>query len=92
ALWPNPYSGRRLRSLLREAGLDVEPDVGSSALVVPEEMLPGLLATQGAALVEAGVVTADEVSALNREVEAASGHGDAFVSVTMFAAIGRRPE
>ena len=35
--WPNPYSGRLLRGQLRAAGLDVDPDIGSSALVFPDD-------------------------------------------------------
>ena len=35
--WANPFSGRLLRSQLLAAGLAVDPDVGSSALVLPDD-------------------------------------------------------
>src|SRR4051794_2667193 len=35
----NPFAGRRLRPLLRAAGLEVDDEVGSSAYVLPEPML-----------------------------------------------------
>ena len=91
--WPNPFSGRRLRGQLRAAGLDVDPDVGSSALVLPDEALrAGGLVAQGAGpAVEAGAVTRDELDTLFAELDAALDRGDAFVSVTMFAAVGRKP-
>ena len=91
--WANPFSGRLLKGQLLAAGLAVDPDIGSSALVLPDEALRegGMLAMSGAAAVQAGVVTQAEVDALVDGVAAASAKGEAFVSVTMFAVIGRRP-
>ena len=91
--WANPFSGRLLKGQLLAAGLAVDPDIGSSALVLPDEALRegGMLAMSGAAAVQAGVVTQAEVDALVDGVAAASASGEAFVSVTMFAVIGRRP-
>lgn len=91
--WPNPFSGRLLRGQLVRAGLVVDPDIGSSALVLPDEALRegGMLGASGPTAVQAGVVTQDELDALVGEVDAASHRGEAFVAVTMFAVIGRRP-
>ncbi len=91
--WANPFSGRLLKGQLLAAGLAVDPDIGSSALVLPDEALRegGMLAMSGAAAVQAGVVTQAEVDALVDGVAEASARGEAFVSVTMFAVIGRRP-
>ena len=38
---PNPHSGRLLRSQLLAAGLEVDPDIGSSALVLPDGAFRG---------------------------------------------------
>ena len=89
----NPFSGRLLKGQLLAAGLVVDPDIGSSALVLPDEALRegGMLAMSGASAVQAGAVTQAELDALVGGVAAASARGEAFVSVTMFAVIGRRP-
>jgi hypothetical protein len=91
--WPNPFSGRRLRGQLVAASLVVDPDVGSSALVLPDEALRegGMIGMSGPAAVEAGAVTQDELDALVSGVSAAAACGEAFVSVTMFGVLGRRP-
>ncbi len=91
--WANPFSGRLLKGQLVAAGLVVDPDIGSSALVLPDEALRegGMLAMSGAAAVQAGAVSQAELDTLVDGVAAASARGEAFVSVTMFAVIGRRP-
>ena len=91
--WPNPYSGRFLRGQLLAAGLEVDPDIGSSALVLPDEALHGggMMAMTAPAAIASGAVTADEVADLIAGIDAAAQRGDAFVSVTMFAVLGRRP-
>ena len=35
----NPFAGRHLRAQLQRAGLVVRPDIGSSALLLPDEMM-----------------------------------------------------
>ena len=91
--WPNPFAGRLLRGQLRAAGFAVDPDIGSSALVLPDEAVRGggMLALTAADAVDAGAVTREELDAVIADLEVAVDRGDAFVSVTMFAAIGRRP-
>lgn len=90
---PNPFSGRHLRAHLRAAGLDVDPDIGSSALVLPDEALRGggPVMTPVPAALAAGAVTQDEVDRLAADLEAAAAQGTAFAAVTMFAAVGRKP-
>jgi SAM-dependent methyltransferase len=89
---PNPFSGRRLRALLRGAGLEVDTDVGSSAFVLGEEMIrQGGLAAQGLQrAVRAGTVTPAEAEAFLAHLRAAAEQGTAFMAVTMFAVVGRR--
>ena len=91
--WPNPYSGRLLRGQLRAAGLDVDPDIGSSALVFPDEALRGggMIALSGPAAVASGAVTPEELASVVDGIEAGLDRGDAFFSVTMFAVLARRP-
>ena len=91
--WPNPFSGRLLRGQLLAAGLAVDPDVGSSALVLPDDVLRegGMLGMAGPAAVEAGAVTPEELDGMVAAISSAAERGEAFVSVTMFGVIGRRP-
>ena len=87
----NPFAGRRLRALLRAAGLQVDDEVGSSAYVLPQAMLAGgamaLPAVQRA--LAAGTVTQAEADAFLAGMREAAGRGAAFMSVTMFAVVGR---
>ncbi|HNV15780.1 MAG: methyltransferase domain-containing protein [Actinomycetales bacterium] len=91
--WPNPHSGRLLRSQLLAAGLEVDPDIGSSALVLPDGAFRGggMMAMSAPAAIASGAVTAEELAGLISGLEAAAEHGRAFFSVTMFAVLGRRP-
>lgn len=91
--WPNPFSGRLLRGQLLAAGLEVDPDIGSSALLMPDEAVRGggMLALSAEDAVASGAVTREELDAVIADLNAAVDRGDAFVSVTMFAAIGRQP-
>ena len=90
--WPNPFSGRLLRGQLLAAGLDVDPDIGSSALVFPDEAMRGggMIALSAPAAVASGAVTPEEVASLVDGIEAAVQRGDVFFSVTMFAVFARR--
>ena len=91
--WPNPYAGRFLRGQLRAAGLDVDPDIGSSALVFPDAALRngGMIGLSAPAAVASGAVTPEEIASLLDGIDAALDRGDAFFSVTMFAVLGRHP-
>lgn len=89
----NPFSGRRLRGQLTRAGLAVDADIGSSAVILPDEMLvdPALLRINSAAAVAEGAITQDEADRLEHEVVEAAKAGEVFFAVTMFSVIGRRP-
>ena len=90
--WPNPFSGRRLRGQLAAAGLEVDGDIGSSALVLPDAAVRGggMLALAAPIAIERGAVTREEVDALIADLDAGLDRGETFVSVTMFAAVGRK--
>lgn len=88
----NPFAGRLLRGQLLRAGLTVDPDIGSAALVMPDEMTRDakVFTTNGAFAVESGDVTQEELDTIVQELLEATDRGEAFLSVTMFAVVGRR--
>ncbi len=89
---PNPFSGRRLRGLLRTAGLHVDADVGSSSYVLPQVMLRDA-AMAGPAIERAiagGTLTPEEAEGLRSALREAADRGTAFMAVTMFAVVARR--
>lgn len=88
----NPFAGRYLRGQLRSAGLTVDDEVGSAALVMPDEVMRtfGMFVVNAALSVEEGVVTQEEVDAHVRGVREAVDRGEAFLSVTMFSVVARR--
>lgn len=88
----NPGSGRRLPGLLMDAGLQVDPDIGSSAIVVTGAALlqwPGLSIGVKKAVSD-GVLTAIDGEQLREDLTRAAEQGRAFFSVTMYAVVGRR--
>ncbi|TIC87382.1 methyltransferase domain-containing protein [Nocardioides sp. GY 10113] len=88
---PNPFAGRHLRRQLRTAGLDVDPDIGSAALV-PDDQLGAVMSELSIVrAVETGDLTDDEAERLRREFVSALERHEAFLSVTMFSVIGRKP-
>jgi SAM-dependent methyltransferase len=90
----NPFAGRHLRGQLRTAGLNVDPDIAATAVVMPEEVIGGrqLWRPTIALAMEEGVVTADDVRQFERDIADALDRGDAFVAVTMFGVLARKDE
>lgn len=88
---PNGLSGRSLRRHLVRAGLRVDPDIGSSALVFPDTMLRGgsILQQNVSGAVESGAITAAEGDRFVTEFLAAAEREEAFVAVTMFSVVAR---
>lgn len=88
----NPFSARYLPNQLRAAGLVVDHDIGSAALIMPPRALlgSGILHRNADAAVADGAVTRDEADALLAEVMAAARAGTAFFSVTMYAVVARK--
>ena len=89
---PNALSGRYLRIRLQAAGLEVDADIGSTALVMPDEFLarPVMLGVSADLAVEEGAIARAEADELLGAVSDAAGRGEAFMSVTMFAAVARK--
>jgi SAM-dependent methyltransferase len=89
----NPFSGRHLRGQLHRAGLVVDPDIGATAVVMPDDLLRDLafIRTNLELAVEAGRLTAQEAEAVTAAARDAVDDGSAFFAVTMFAVCARRP-
>ncbi|MBD8870583.1 methyltransferase domain-containing protein [Nocardioides donggukensis] len=90
----NPRSARRVPRLAMTAGLLVDPDVGSSAVVISQEMLletPLLPMVADQAVADGAVSRAEADAAVAAQHEAAR-QGWAFASVTVFAFLLRKPE
>ncbi len=89
----NPFSGRHLRGQLHRAGLVVDPDIGATAVLMPDELVRDLafLRNNIDHAVEDGVITDAEAEAYAAAATEAVDAGTAFVSVTMFAVCARRP-
>lgn len=89
---PNPFAGRHLRPQLRAAGLTVDADIGSSALVFDEGLAlnAGLMRTNAAPAVAEGAITPEEAERMVAEQVAAAERGESFFAVTLFAVVGRK--
>ncbi|MFY9913814.1 MAG: methyltransferase domain-containing protein [Nocardioidaceae bacterium] len=60
--WANPFSGRRLPRLLTAAGLSVDPDIGSQATILPQQVAGAapMIEQSTAGAVAEGAISADE--------------------------------
>jgi ubiquinone/menaquinone biosynthesis C-methylase UbiE len=90
---PNPFSGRFLRAQLRAAGLVVDPDIASSAFVVPEELLAqsAMVDQQAQLALDAGAITEEERRRLLADIASAAARGEAFAAVTMYGVQASSP-
>jgi ubiquinone/menaquinone biosynthesis C-methylase UbiE len=90
---PNPHAARHLPRQAMAAGFTVDPDIGSSALVFPQEILEeaARLRQAGAAAVADGTLSVDEVVTAISEQQAAARNGWAFSAVTVFAFVLTAP-
>lgn len=89
----NPRAARHLPRQAREAGLEVDPDIGSSALVFTDSALEAaemqrLIAEQ--AVADGRITRAQADAALAAQAEAAR-QGWLFSAVTVFAFVCRKP-
>ncbi|MGN6722874.1 MAG: methyltransferase domain-containing protein [Marmoricola sp.] len=88
---PNPTSGRRLRGQLTSAELVVDPDIAATAVIPPPPALTALMTKMCGDAVEAGVISQAESDELLAVTAAAQQSGQAFMAVTMFGVLGRKP-
>lgn len=86
----NPWIGRQLPRLFREAGLlniRVEPHALMPANARPLDAIPQMLQRAQ----EHGVVSADEARAWKRELDERDAAGTTSTTIVMFTAAGRKP-
>jgi SAM-dependent methyltransferase len=90
----NPYAARHIPAQIHAAGLELEPDVGSSAFVFSSEMLlrTQVLSRDADDAVESGGLSREVADAAVRAVHAAAGRGLAFAAITVFGFVARKPE
>ena len=90
----NPFAARHLPNQLRVAGLIVDHDIGSAALVMPPGALlgSGLLHRNADAAVQEGALTREEADRFLADAMAAARAGTAFFSVTMYGVVGRKAD
>jgi SAM-dependent methyltransferase len=90
----NPYAARHIPAKIHVAGLELEPDVGSSAFIFSSEMLlrTQVLSRDADDAVESGGLTRDIADAVVRTVHDAAERGLAFAAITVFGFVARKPE
>ncbi len=91
--WANPFSGRRLPRMLTMAGLSVDPDIGSQATILPQQVAGAapMIEQSTAGAVAEGAISADERATLLTDLARAGQEGWAFVSVTLFSVVAVKP-
>jgi ubiquinone/menaquinone biosynthesis C-methylase UbiE len=89
----NPYAARHIPAQIYAAGLELEPDVGSSAFVFSSEMLlrTQVLSRDADDAVESGGLTRQVADAAVRAVHDAAERGLAFAAITVFGFVARKP-
>jgi SAM-dependent methyltransferase len=90
----NPYAARHIPAQIYAAGLELEPDVGSSAFVFSSEMLLStqVLRRDADDAVESGGLAREVADAAVRAVHDAAERGLAFAAITVFGFVARKPE
>jgi ubiquinone/menaquinone biosynthesis C-methylase UbiE len=89
----NPRAARNIPRQAMTAGLTVDPDVGSSALVYPQDVLMGSHLSRLAAeqAVADGTITREQAEAAVASQTLAARHGWAFSAITIFGFVCRKP-
>jgi ubiquinone/menaquinone biosynthesis C-methylase UbiE len=90
----NPYAARYIPAQIHAAGLELEPDVGSSAFIFSSEMLlrTQVLSRDADDAVESGGLTREVADAAVRVVHDAAEHGLSFAAITVFGFVARKLE
>ena len=82
----NARSARRIPRLVAEAGLELDPDIGSSAVVFTQAALAAspMLRMSAAQAVTDGRISQEQADEAIRSITAATQHGWAFSTITVF--------
>src|SRR5918997_6611383 len=91
---PNPRAARLIPQQAMRAGFTLDPDIGSSALLVPPQELrkSPLVQMMAEQAVSDGTLSQAEADEAVRAVQAAAVAEHAFSAVTMFGFLVRKPE
>jgi SAM-dependent methyltransferase len=87
----NPYSGRQLRGLLADAGLDITGETAATWIEPQEGATQGFLGMMPTTSVRAGVITDAEAAAFTRTLQEAADRGAFHMSLTMYAVSAAKP-
>jgi ubiquinone/menaquinone biosynthesis C-methylase UbiE len=89
----NPRAARQVPRQAMTAGLTVDPDVGSAALVFPQDVLMGSQMSRMAAeqAVTDGRITREQAEEALASQTLAARHGWAFSAITIFGFVCRKP-
>ncbi len=86
----NPYSGRRLRGLLAEAGLEITGETAATWIEAQEGARRGFATMMHLNALNAGIITRAEAEAFAQGIADAADRGAFHLSLTMYAVSARK--
>ncbi|WP_165555962.1 methyltransferase domain-containing protein [Kribbella pittospori] len=87
----NPFSGRQLRGLLAEAGLEITGETASTWIEAQEGARQGFIAMMHLTAAQAGVITPAEADNFAQGLAEAADRGAFHMSLTMYAVSALKP-
>ncbi|MER7245710.1 methyltransferase domain-containing protein [Kribbella sp. NPDC000426] len=87
----NPYSGRQLRGLLADAGLEITGETAATWLEPQEGARQGFVGMMHLTSLQAGVITAEEAEAFAQTLGEAADRDAFHMSLTMYAVSAIKP-
>ena len=87
----NPFSGRQLRGLLADAGLEITGETAATWIEPQEGARQGFVSMMHLTSAEAGVITPTEADAFAQGLAAAADRGAFHLSLTMYSVSARKP-
>ncbi|TCC22667.1 methyltransferase domain-containing protein [Kribbella speibonae] len=87
----NPYSGRRLRGLLADAGLEITGETAATMIEAQDGARQGFVAMMHLTALQAGVITEAEAETFARTLAEAADRGAFHLSLTMYAVSAVKP-
>jgi ubiquinone/menaquinone biosynthesis C-methylase UbiE len=87
----NPFSGRQLRGLLADRGLEITGETAATWLEPQEGARQGFVGMMHVTSLQAGVITAEEAEAFARTLGEAADRGAFHMSLTMYAVSAIKP-
>ncbi|MFD7159432.1 methyltransferase domain-containing protein [Kribbella sp. NPDC059898] len=87
----NPYSGRRLREVLTDAGFEITGETAATWIEPQEGATTGFVGMMHTTAARAGAITEDEAAAFTKTLSDAAERGAFHMSLTMYAVSARKP-